>query len=183
MEETSHYCCRTRWGKKAELHWCDQYYYILLKFSHSHMIMSHDWLTQLHTTITSISQFKRYHRKYLELVGEAKKSSQISAWDFDRYFWEGLHEEFRVRVEYCMLATNPSLDVSVPFRMTKIVNAAEYCHPHHIKSPSFGKAIEWPDSKTSKRGQKKRRTRSVVCSCVSQSCDIIMWLWENFSSI
>ena len=95
-----------------------------------------------------------------------------------------------------MLATNASLDVSVPFRMTKIVNAAEYClspnwfdkhlgfhmpypssdtdpeqelpakrstsskkgsldtdseseiqplfrpHPHHIKSPSFGKAIE-----------------------------------------
>ena len=24
---------------------------------------------------------------------------------------------------------------------------------------------------------------SVVCSCVSQSCDIIMWLWEIFSSI
>ena len=25
--------------------------------------------------------------------------------------------------------------------------------------------------------------RSVVCSCFSQSCDIIMWLWEFFSSI
>ena len=24
---------------------------------------------------------------------------------------------------------------------------------------------------------------AIVCSCVSQSCDIIMWLWENFSSI
>ena len=28
-----------------------------------------------------------------------------------------------------------------------------------------------------------QRAVSVVCSCVSQSCDIIMWLWENFSSI
>ena len=45
------YCCRTRWGKKAQLHWYNQYYYILQKFSHSHMIMSHDWLTQLHTTL------------------------------------------------------------------------------------------------------------------------------------
>ena len=48
-------CCRTRWGKKAKLHWCDQYYYILLKFSHSHMIISHDWLTQLHTTLSCIT--------------------------------------------------------------------------------------------------------------------------------
>jgi len=76
--------------------------------------------------ISSIDQFKRYHRKYLELVGEAKKSSQISSWDYHRYFWEGLPESFRTKVEYRMLATDPSLDVSVPFKITKIVKAAEY---------------------------------------------------------
>jgi len=54
------------------------------------------WRKQM---ITSIDRFKRYHQKYLELVGEAKKSSQISDWDYDRYFWEGLHEAFRIRLE------------------------------------------------------------------------------------
>ena len=40
-------CCRTRWGKKAKLHWCDQYYYILLKIS-----QSHDNITWLADTAT-----------------------------------------------------------------------------------------------------------------------------------
>ena len=83
--------------------------------------------------ITSIDQFKHYHRKYLELVGEAKKLSQISLWDFYRYFWEGLPEKFRIKVEYRMLATDPGLDVSVPFKIPKIVKAAEYLlSPNHF---------------------------------------------------
>ena len=76
--------------------------------------------------ITSIDQFKRYHRKYLELVGEAKKFSQISLWDYHRYFWEGLPEKFRIKAEYRMLATDPNLDVSVPFEIFMVVKAAEY---------------------------------------------------------
>ena len=39
-------CWGAWWGKKTKVHWCDQHKYILQKNSHSHMIKSHDWLSQ-----------------------------------------------------------------------------------------------------------------------------------------
>jgi hypothetical protein len=79
-----------------------------------------------HRKIITLDLFKRYHRKYLELVGEAKALGRISNWDYDRYFWEGLNESFRHKVENRMLATHPNLDVSTPFSISKIVKGAEY---------------------------------------------------------
>ena len=76
--------------------------------------------------IESLDQFKRYHRKYLELVGKAAGSKSITEGDFDRYFWEGIHSSLRRKIENRMLVTNPDLDVSVPFAMTRIVKAAGY---------------------------------------------------------
>ena len=80
--------------------------------------------------ITTLEQFKRYHRKYLALVGEAREQGRISEWDYDRYFWEGLNESFRRRVESRMMNSDSKLDVSVPFKLAKVVKGAE-----HILSP------------------------------------------------
>ena len=76
--------------------------------------------------ITSIKEFKSYHRKYLVLVGQARAHKKISREDYHRYFWEGLNVSLRNRIENRMLATDPDLDVTIPFHITKIVNAAEY---------------------------------------------------------
>ena len=45
--------------------------------------------------ITTLGQFVCYHRKYQELVGKAKEEGRLSKWDYNRYFWEGLHESLR----------------------------------------------------------------------------------------
>jgi len=81
----------------------------------------------------SIDMFKRYHRKYLELVGEAREQKRISTWDYNRYFWEGLNESLRHRIEHRMSAMNPDLDVSIPFSISKVVKGAEYIlSPHRF---------------------------------------------------
>ena len=80
--------------------------------------------------ISDLEQFKKYHRKYLEIVGEAREADRITSWDYNRFFWEGLHESLRRKVENRMLTTNPDLDVTTPFKISKVVKAAE-----HILSP------------------------------------------------
>ena len=50
----------------------------------------------------------------------------ISNMDINRYFWEGLDDKFRERVEARMLVTNPHLDVSIPFSVADITDGADY---------------------------------------------------------
>jgi hypothetical protein len=76
--------------------------------------------------VTKLAGFKRYHRKYLELIGDARENKRISDWDYHRYFWEGLEESFRQRLENRMMTTHPHLDISLPFGIDRIVKAAEY---------------------------------------------------------
>ena len=76
--------------------------------------------------VESLDQFKRYHRKYLELVGKALGSHNMTDQDCNRYFWEGLHYSLRRRIEDRMLVVNPNLDVSVPFGMSKVARAVGY---------------------------------------------------------
>jgi hypothetical protein len=73
--------------------------------------------------VTSLDQFKRYHRKYLELVGKARGAHKITDEDYNRYFWEGIHHALRQRIEDRMTVSNPFLDVTVPFEMDKVVAA------------------------------------------------------------
>jgi hypothetical protein len=73
--------------------------------------------------VTSLDQFKRYHRKYLELVGKARGAHKITDEDYNRYFWEGIHHALRQRIEDRMTVSNPFLDVTVPFEMDRVVAA------------------------------------------------------------
>ena len=74
--------------------------------------------------IDSLDQFKRYHRKYLELVGKAIGSHNMTDGDCNQYFWEGIHHSLRKRIEDRMLVKDPDLNVSIPFRMSHVVKAA-----------------------------------------------------------
>ena len=89
--------------------------------------------------LTNIQEFKTYHRRYLELIGQARAKKKISSRDYHRYFWEGLNDSLRNKIENCMLATNPDLDVTNPFHMSKIMKAAEYilspfCFDQHLSN-------------------------------------------------
>ena len=114
--------------------------------------------------ISKIQTFKRYHRKYLELVGPARESRKISGWDYDRYFWEGLNRSFRRRIENRMLATNPDLDITQPFDLSHVANAAEYLlstnrfDQHLFKQPGYGSSEteSEPDMPPVRTKRKKR---------------------------
>jgi hypothetical protein len=73
--------------------------------------------------VESMTQFKRYHRKYLELVGKARGAHKMTDEDFNRYFWEGIHYTLRQRIEDRMTVADPFLDVSTPFNMNEVVKA------------------------------------------------------------
>ena len=76
--------------------------------------------------IETSEQFKRYHRKYLEIVGEAVGTYNMSDRDCNRYFWEGIHHTLRKRIDDRLSVLDPDLDVSVPFEMEDIVKAAAH---------------------------------------------------------
>jgi len=115
----------------------------------------------------TINQFKRYHRKYLELVGQAREEKKISTWDYNRYFWEGLHETFRNLVEGRMLTITPDLDVSTPFSISKVVTGAEHIlSPHRfdqhlfIKPGNHSSDTEPESDPTPKRRKPKKESSS-----------------------
>jgi hypothetical protein len=75
--------------------------------------------------LDSLESFKKYHRKFIELVGIAIGAGTIHQSQYNRYFWEGIHHTLRGRIEERMLIADPSLDTSVPFDMNKVIKAAE----------------------------------------------------------
>ena len=81
--------------------------------------------------IDSKDKFKRYHRKYLELVGKALGAGHMSDEDNNRYFWGGIHQSLRKRIEQRMLVIDPELDVSIPFEMSQVVKAVEHIYNRH----------------------------------------------------
>jgi len=103
-------------------------YYFLEDDDHTYSISKVQSFTKKwrQRRIESLDQFKRYHRKYLELVGKAAGTRSMTEGDFNRYFWEGIHSSLRRKIENRMLVTDPDLDVSVPFAIGHVVKAAGY---------------------------------------------------------
>jgi len=81
--------------------------------------------------IEALEKFKRYQRKYLDLVGKARGSKHMTEEDYNRYFWEGIHRSLRKKIEDCMLVADPELDVAIPFEMTQVVKATGYIFNRH----------------------------------------------------
>ena len=73
--------------------------------------------------VGSLENFKRYHRKFLELVGRAIGSGLIDQKEYNRHFWGGIHRSLRKRIEDRLLVINPNLDVSVPVEMSNVIKA------------------------------------------------------------
>ena len=126
-------------------------------------------------SISDIEQLKEYHLQYLALVGEAKKSQMISTWDYNRYFWEGLNPTLRRRLEARMLASDPNLDVSTPFSISKIVKAAEYLlSPYRFDQHLFrGSGHNSSDTESEPEEPPRRHREAVYDSSASDSEDDI----------
>ena len=112
--------------------------------------------------IESMKQFKHYHRKYLELVGQAIGSQNMTDRDFNRYFWEGIHHSLRRKIEDRMLIAKPELDVSTPFEMSQVVKAVgSLFNQHRFDQHLFGKpSHDFSDSEPDEESYKCRRPQS-----------------------
>ena len=80
--------------------------------------------------IHTLKRFKAYQKSFYKKAGKAKKGGVISVREYDRYFWAGIPGSLRRRIESRMLVTNPFLDISIPFRITEVEEAAA-----HVLSP------------------------------------------------
>ena len=125
--------------------------------------------------IADLDSFKHYHLQYLGLVGEAKKARMISDWDYNRYFWEGLHPTLRRRLEAKMLASDPDLDISTPFSIDKIVKAAMYLLSPYRFDQHLHQGSEYNSSETESEPEDlpRQRRRARYSSCASDSEDDI----------
>ena len=125
--------------------------------------------------IADLDSFKHYHLQYLGLVGEAKKARMISDWDYNRYFWEGLHPTLRRRLEAKMLASDPDLDISTPFSIDKIVKAAMYLLSPYRFDQHLHQGSEYNSSETDSEPEDfpRQRRKARYSSCASDSEDEI----------
>ena len=102
-------------------------------------------------TVGSMKDFKRYHQKFLELVGRAIRADTIDQKESNRYFWEGLHKTMRRKIEDRLLMEDPRLDVTTPFKMKNVVAAAEAIfnrkrfNQHLISKKNYGSDTESDD--------------------------------------
>ena len=72
-----------------------------------------------------MEQFKRYHEKFLELLGRAIGARAVAPKEYHRHFWEGIPRFLREKIEDRLSVLNPNLDVSVPFEMKTVIKAVQ----------------------------------------------------------
>ena len=96
--------------------------------------------------VESLDNFKRYHRKFLGLVGQALGNNIVDQKECNRYFWEGIHRSLRKRIEERLRTLNPNLDITVPFGMQDVVNAVKTIFdPHRFDLHLFSHRERGPD--------------------------------------
>ena len=101
--------------------------------------------------------FKKYHHDYLKLAGSLKAAGCIDNKDLNRGFWEGINQETRDHLERQMTDDEPSLDLTVPFPMEKVIKVAKHIfnrnrfdkHIREGRSVSFKLRSTWKKSKKS----------------------------------
>ena len=122
--------------------------------------------------ITTLNQFVLYHRKYQELVGKAREEGWLSKWDYNRYFWEGLHRDLRRKIEDRMLAADPDLDIGVPFKLKEVASYAnKILTPRRFDQHLIDHTVYHSSDTEPEEEPPKQRTRKEVFE--SESEDVI----------
>ena len=109
--------------------------------------------------IENLEKFKKYHREFIRLAGALKISQRVTESEYDQYFWSGLHQWTRDRIEKRMTDDEPTLDLSVPFPIQKVRKAAEhiFSRDRFNKYLCGGRASE--DQSTKSKSKVKSRSR------------------------
>jgi len=81
---------------------------------------------QIRKPITTLSQWKKYNRKYLSYAGFLMRNHQLDQTEYHGYFWYGIPEDLRSIFEVRLQAKNPTFDnSSEPWPIPQIQEVAE----------------------------------------------------------
>ena len=81
---------------------------------------------QVRTPITTLSQWKKYNRKYLAYAGFLMRNEQLNETEYEGYFWYGIPEDLRSILEVRLQARNPTFDNSIdPWPVSVVQEVAE----------------------------------------------------------
>ena len=104
--------------------------------------------------IHNLETFKEYHQEFLDIGGTLKTAGQIGEKEYFRWFWAGLHDDTRDRLERRMTTEEPDLDVETPFSIDKVIKAAE----HVFNRKRFDKFLIEKGEETRSRDRKGRKS-------------------------
>ena len=75
--------------------------------------------------ISDLAAWKKYVRSFLRIAGSLLKNRKLTTDEHATYFWKGIPRITRIRLENRLLAANPGRNLSTPFTVTEIDQAAE----------------------------------------------------------
>ena len=75
--------------------------------------------------IQDLSTYKEYYKEFQKIVGWLYVRGKVSEEEFKLWFWAGLPERFRRKVEVQLRIGDPNLDVTTPFDLEKITEVVK----------------------------------------------------------
>ena len=75
--------------------------------------------------ITNLTQWKKYHRKYISQAGILKSNRALDELQYHGYYWYGIPKSLRSILEVRLQARDPIFDNSQPWPITTVQNVAE----------------------------------------------------------
>jgi hypothetical protein len=73
----------------------------------------------------TLSTWKKYARGFIRIGGWLKAQTKISETEHMVYFWEGIPRTMKKKIEERLLSKEPNRDMSKPFTVKEITDAAE----------------------------------------------------------
>jgi len=76
-------------------------------------------------TISHLSQWKKYHRRYLSLAGHLKRSKHLEDDTYQGYYWYGIPRHLQGILELKLQARYPNFDSADPWPISAVREAAK----------------------------------------------------------
>jgi hypothetical protein len=77
------------------------------------------------TKMGTLSTWEKYAWGFIRIGGWLKAQTKTSDTEHMVYFWEGIPKSMKKKIEECLLSKNPTWDMSNPFTVKDITEAAE----------------------------------------------------------
>ena len=105
-------------------------------------------------TIKNLSKWKDYQREFITISGWLLNNRRMTQDDVAEHFWQGINRKLRKVIENRLLARSSKPDITKPFPISDVTDAAEVYLEHH----RFDYNLARSDRTRDRRKNKKRRS-------------------------